>query len=411
MSTASAPVRLRPAGEADAPGLAELWARAFPGEPRAQVRLRGLLEGKGPYGGLETCRVAEIGGRFVGGLRIFSLRMSLWGRRVPVLGLASVAVAPERRRRGVGSRMCIEALRSGRDAGVPLSALFPFRTDFYGRLGFVLVGELHRYRFATAALGDGAGAETVIAVPPEARARLLRPFYEGLLDRTHGLIERTPALWDHRLDDEDLVVAVPSEGASGVRDATRVRAIDGYLVAEGFRTRRPERSTLRIRELLARTEEARAALLAWVAAQQDAWPNARHDALPGERFHLRIAHPRMPGVPNARGLWFPSAFLLRGPMLRVLDPTALARHLGLDPEALPGVRDEAIPENDRSGVQGALAIGAWTDRLFAEGWPGCAERRERVRSEASGSGPDPSAAQPAWDPILGERDFRLLDVF
>jgi predicted acetyltransferase len=360
-------VRLRPAGKEDARALAELWAGAFPGEPRIERRLESLLEEEGPHGGLSTCHVAEMEGRFVGGLRHYPLEMSLHGVSYPTQGLAAVAVAPECRRMGIGRRMCVEALRMGRESGCLLSTLFPFRSDFYARLGYTLVGELHRYRFNTAGLPPFGGREEVGSLSEERGPGLLADFYSRMLPRTHGLIHRTAAMWRDRLSGRKMVYGVYRDDGS----------LSGYLIATGSRERSPERHTLQVNELLAGDTDSYRALLGWLSAQRDQWPYIRHDALPGEHFHQLLPHPRTPGRAMARGLWFPSAFLLRGPMMRILDVDGTLEHAGIE------------PDTDTRGIP----IRILTELFLSGALPGQAEQLE------------------SWDPAMGIRDFRLLDVF
>jgi predicted acetyltransferase len=313
--------------------------------------------------------------------------------------------------------MCREAIRLGRESGAALSALFPFRSDFYGRLGYVLVGELHRYRFATGELPAFAGQEHIAPLRGEERTTLLCDFYRRLLPRTHGLVDRTAPMWKERLEGTEIV-----KGYFGPNGR-----LAGYLIAGGKRGRSPDRSMLRVDELLAETGEAYRALLGWLSVQRDQWPTVRYDALPGERFHQLLAHPRTPGSPPARGLWFPSAFLLRGPMVRILDLDAVIRAAGANGESdlVAAARkafgeetardateeagdedsDEVGPRSDASREAGASENG----RAFVGG----AVARIRSCTEAFLAGTLPGQAErlAGWEPVLGLRDFRLLDVF
>jgi len=422
MSTAhDSGLLLRAAGEEDARGLAVLWAEAFPGEPRVEHRLRVLLDGTGPFGGLENCWVAELDGQRVGGLRQFPLEMFLHGRASPVQGLAAVAVAPEYRRRGMGRQMCRQAMLMARRSGVPMSALFPFRADFYASLGYVLTGELHRYSFATADLPVFPGHERVRPVRDQDRMALLPPLYDSLLPRSHGLVRRSRAMWEDRLEGAGLVYGLFS------RDGE----IEGYLLARGVRGRSPERDTLRIQELVAGELESCRGLLGWLATQRDQWPQARYDAAPGDRFHQILPHPRIPGMAPARGLWFPSAFLLRGPMLRILDVPEVLGTAGLTDGSVISVVDPEIEENTGSWwVEG----GGVTRREGLAGSPGQPPHVALPPGPPyPGSPPSPGPLSGAlsiqlltelflkrelpgqaaadWNPALGIHDFRLLDVF
>ena len=414
-------LRLRPAGEEDARGLAVLWAEAFPGEPRVEHRLRALHDGTGPFGGLENCWVAEVGGQRVGGLRQYPLEMYLHGRACSVQGLAAVAVAPEHRRRGMGRQMCREAMLMARRSGAPMSALFPFRADFYASLGYVLTGELHRYRFATADLPVFPGHERVRPVRDQERMALLPSLYDWLLPRSHGLVTRSRAMWEDRFEGAGMVQGLFSEDGE----------LEGYLLARGVRGRSPERDTLRVQELVARDLDAWRSLLGWLSTQRDQWPRAYYDAVPDECFHQILPHPRLPGMALARGLWFPSAFLLRGPMLRILDVPEMLGAAGLPEGSVIPVVDPEIEENTgRWRVEGgdvARVNGTANPRgaLPSNSPPG--PSAGTPPGPAPGTSPDalsirlltelvvkgtlPGQVPMEWDPALGIRDFRLLDVF
>src|SRR5690606_12876028 len=143
--SAAAESPLRPARPEDIDELALLWSQAFPSRS-ALERARELRDGM-TYGGLDDCWIASERGQAVGALRTYRLTLHARGRCWPTLGLAAVAVAPDRRRRGLARRMCVQALRVARERGCVLAALFPFRTSFYADLGFTLVGTLLRHRF------------------------------------------------------------------------------------------------------------------------------------------------------------------------------------------------------------------------------------------------------------------------
>ena len=53
-----------------------------------------------------------------------------------MLGIAAVAVAPEHRGSGIGSRLLRVTLQEGRERGFPLSCLYASTQPLYRRLGF-----------------------------------------------------------------------------------------------------------------------------------------------------------------------------------------------------------------------------------------------------------------------------------
>jgi predicted acetyltransferase len=369
------PVRLRRAEEADIPTLARLWSDAFPGSASAEERERELTAGDGPWGGLETCRVAEADGAFVGALKSYALRMSLWGEELPVQGLAAVAVAPEARRSGVGTVICRMALEEARERGDLLSVLFPFRVGFYARLDYALAGELHRYRFPPEALPLFEERKRVRRLGAEEAWERVPHCYEALRKGSNGLIRRPEGLWTRALGREGVqVYGVEAENGSS---HAAPGFLTGYMVASPRRARRGRGPTLRVRESGALDLGSYRALLGWLSAQRDQWREVVYDALPGEQLHRTLDDPRLLGRERARGLWFPSATLLRGPMARILDLEALVDLLGLS-----------------GGDQLAdLPIRVLTQLFLSGSLPG----------EAQNFG--------GWEPVMGLRDFRLMDTF
>jgi predicted N-acetyltransferase YhbS len=403
MSPDAVRISLTPAGEDHIPAMAALWAEAFPEKP-AERRAREIREGF-TYGDLTDCWVVEIDGRLAGALRTYRLRMNLWGRILPTMGLAGVAVAPDFRRRGIGRRMCVEALRIARERGDVLCALYPFRVSFYRDLGFALSGDVHRYRFNPNLLPIYPGWDRVERAPEDGR-ELAQAIYARVAPSTNGLLDRTERMFTF--------LRVPGTYLYLHRDP-RGRP-SGYVVVRG-RGGPPERSRLRVVELVAEDREAYLGLLGWLSVQRDQWGTIVYDAVPGEDFFQRLGHPRTEGSGNPRGLWFHSASVLRGPMFRVLD---LGKAMGLT-RTLPRVgprpgvslsdgtiqvRDVDLPENQGSwlnGEQGEPALDPAVGPVLSPG--------EVVNHLVRGTLPGQPLPPDSWNPACGFTDLRILDEF
>ena len=436
---------LRPAEDADLPALAHLWATAFPGERTAAQRLDGLTEGTDPFGGRETCWVGELEGRFVGGLRSYPLRMHLWGREFSVQGLAAVAVTPEARRQGVGGLLCRAALHGAHEAGVELSALFPYRVDFYRRLGYSLAGELHRYIAAPGEFPRFPGGREARVVEADEAMHLVPGFYEEVRPRVQGLIARSSRLWRFLEKPHHRVVVVPGEASHAAGSPGRIR---GYLVArlEAGRTR--ERATLHVVESLVADLAAHRSLLGWLSLQRDQWGRVIYDALRGEHLEQLLNHPRRQGSRGARGggLWFPSATLLRGPMLRIVNLEDVLRWAPLPAGATLPVHDPVLEANsgtwtrmgrraagsgvaERGSGGGGNGSGSATGSGNGTGSAGGGGGAHDGGGQGVGSGvgalpitlvtelfldgalPGQREAVGDWVPLMGIHDIRLLDTF
>lgn len=383
-------IDLTPAGESHIPAMAALWAEAFPEKP-AERRARELREGL-TYGDLSDCWVVEVEGRLAGALRTYRLTLHVRGRALPTMGLAGVAVAPDFRRRGIGRRMCAASLAMARARGDVLSALFPFRTAFYRDLGFVLAGEFHRHRVATGELATYPGWDRVVRAPEHGRAEARR-IYAAVATASTGLLERTERMWGF-LDDDGTHLYLHRDPRG---QAT------GYVVVRG-RGGPAESARLHVKELVAEDREAYLGLLGWLSVQRDQWGTLVYDALPGEAFHRRLVHPRVRGSKAGRGLWFHSAQLLRGPMLRILD---LGAALGGDHEgAALQIRDGQLAAN-----QGRWEHGSRVDEALAPDRGPVLSIGEATALFLDGALPGQAPPPDDWRPNLGLTDFRLYDEF
>ena len=394
---------LRRATVSDIPALASLWALAFPGERTVAERVAGLRDG-GPWGGFEDCWLTEStlpgsGPRIDGAFRALPLTLRLFGRPLPTLGVAAVAVAPHARRQGLGSRLCRAALQIGRERGDLLAALYPFRTDFYARLGFALAGELHRYRFPPEALPlfPGIDRVSVLADP----LAVLPPLHAAFLPSSHGLVARSPKRWEALVEEAPMAVGIQAADGSG--DWT------GYLLASIRKLPRGRGLEFRVAEFLAADPDSYRAGLGWISAQRDAWRLVTLDALPGERLHQVLAHPQLPGSSTTRSLWFPSATVLRGPMIRILDAGGLLERLGADAGTRLSLDDPELPEN--RGTWQVDAEGSTPTRV--SDLPASDALPVDLASGflVEGQLPGLRLPRPGFQPLLGMPDFRLLDPF
>ena len=377
---------LQPARTEDVDELALLWSQAFPSRS-APERARELREGM-TYGSLGDCWVVRDRGDALGALRTYRLSLHARGRCWPTLGLAAVAVAPDHRRRGLARRMCVHALRIGRERGCVLAALVPFRTSFYADLGFNLVGSLHRHRFAPADLPLYAGWDRV------RRARdpgELHGIYHAAALGSTGLIDRPEPAWRFLADPRTAAYVHYDEAGHAT----------GYLVTRAARGRTSDR--LRVLEMLALDRAGYEALLGWISAQRDQFTGIVYDALPGERMETRLRHARRAGGGRPRGLWMDTATLLRGPMLRLLDPAAVqdgatAAGFGLLDPDLPGSAGRWV---------GGRRTGGPADARPGEDVMGPGEAAERF---LAGRLPGQRAPE-RWSPIPFGEEFRMLDEF
>jgi predicted acetyltransferase len=164
--------------------------------------------------------VAHDGSAHAGFLRIWRYGQFFGGASVPMGGIASVAVDPSMRGRGVAGAMLTACIERMHEEGLVLSALFPAAVPLYRRYGWEQAGAFQSVDLATATLPRHRGVPIRAAAKEDAQAILAA--YTRIASQVDGALDRSsPAFDPDGVLDEDIVSVVP--GGSG---------ITGYLVAE-----------------------------------------------------------------------------------------------------------------------------------------------------------------------------------
>lgn len=103
---------------------------------------------------LDRRLVAVDGGRIVGKLAVWELGQWFGGRRVPMGGVAGVAVEATSRGKGVGSALLRALLPESRERGEVIASLYPMNHTFYRRHGWEVAGSYPEQRADLRAFAD-----------------------------------------------------------------------------------------------------------------------------------------------------------------------------------------------------------------------------------------------------------------
>lgn len=269
-----------------------------------------------------------------------SFRLTVPGGSLPMPGVTAVAVLPTHRRRGLLTMLMRRQLDDVREAGEPLAGLWASEGAIYQRFGYGLATFLGRFEidrqrtaFARAVPWEGS----VRQVLRDEAMRVFPPVHQRVVERYPGMIGRTTAFWEHDYAD----LEPHREGASPLFFAVYESAegIDGY-VAYRVKVDWPEgipSNTLHVRELMAATTEAYAALWRFcfdmdLVGTIESWGRPADEPL----LHM-LAHPRALRFRLGDALW-----------LRLVDvPAALAgRRYSADGRVTFEVRDSFCPWNE-----------------------------------------------------------------
>lgn len=251
--------------------------------------------------------VAADGGRVCGFARVWPMRQFFGGVAVPMAGLASVAVDPYARGRGVASTLLATALPAMRDAGQPISVLYPSVLPLYRGHGWEQVGVYETVDVSPHLLRSVPAPAAPVSLRPvtEADVPALRACYLTLASTVDGLLDRSaPPFELSSVPSSDVATIV--DGPDGPR---------GYLAAD-----RGEPG-LDVQELVALDADALRALVASLASWSGAvsavrlalsqpralFPTMLGSTVSSEQWMLRVVD--LPAAVTARG--WPLAARLR----------------------------------------------------------------------------------------------------
>lgn len=328
----------RRAREEDLDRLIEIHMAAYPDDRNGEARKQNFINSS--LGTLDDLIVATAPGSkapsaIVAHAFLFRFKSSFGGVPVKMGGIASVAVAPEARGRGVGSAL-MQHLHVLSDArGDALTMLYAFRQGFYARLGYATTSpkkrlvfdtrsvpaswrELARDRVRNAHGADGAGIRNVHARTVARRA---------------GWTTRTKVFWERFFSRERRILLVCDDGpAAGTvskkKTATprppRRSAITGYVAFQMQQEHPHAETTIEVDELLYDDDETRRALLGALSAMRDQAGEIVMEVPEDDPIHRALidADGRRHGT---EAVEHSLGEIAGGPMIRVEDiPRALA---------------------------------------------------------------------------------------
>jgi predicted acetyltransferase len=260
----------------------------------------------------DTLYGAFRNGALVGGMRLIEFHMNVRGVTVPTGGVGLVAVDLLHKKEKVARDLIDAFLDWCGERTAPFAALYPFRPDFYKRMGFGYGAKSNQYHLrpdAFPAAGDRSGLRYLSIADREA----VGACYARVQRRIHGMMEKLPNELRRHLENSDArVIGYERDGV-----------LSGYM-AFGF-DNDPKGNfivnNLHVRELIYETREALAALLAFLNSQADQIARVVIETQ-DEAFHHLFAEPR-----DDSGLLIPSVYHQTntqgaGIMYRVVDTRA-----------------------------------------------------------------------------------------
>jgi predicted acetyltransferase len=335
--------RFRRARPADLDRLLEIHLAAYPDDRSVLARQRAFVQH--PFGGLAHVVVAEQRGAVAAQALLLPLRSAFGGRGVAVGGIASLAVAPERRGCGLATALMdhLHALSDAR--GDVLTLLYAFRQGFYARLGYATTASRKRLSIDTRSVPRGwreLGRSVRPAVGKD-RIAIQRAYLRGV-GRSSGWLVRPARYWEQLFARDRVVLFVlpAPAGAEGLA---------GYVAFALEKAHAHAETTAVVEELVAEDGAARRALLGALASLRDQVSEIHLEVAEGDPLERALVDPdgrRWGSDAVEHGL----GEVVGGPMIRIEDVPRALEARGYEAS---GAFDVVVRE--RAGGEHVLAAG------------------------------------------------------
>jgi predicted acetyltransferase len=259
---------IRPLAPENFDTLVRIFGDAYPGlkivsdEDRQRLKQRVLeLHEQGP--------AAQFHGLFreghlVGIMCLYEFTMNFHQVWVRAGGVGQVAVALTHKKEHVAKEMMLYCLRHFRQQDVPIVALYPFRPDFYRKMGFGYGTKMNEYRVRPSAFPMGPPK---VADPGASRVRYLDErdrqaivdCYQRFAGQTHGMFEKSQR-------EIKRLFSNPQHRLVGYEKDGKIRAYMVFTFDQGetFIT-----NDIHVQELIYETLEALSGLLTFLHTQAD----------------------------------------------------------------------------------------------------------------------------------------------
>ncbi len=214
---------IRQATGSDGDAIAALLSKSFL-EETSVIRISIENNPRYTLSNMYVIEDSSVGKGVLGCLRITPFDVCSRGSRVPMAGIAAVAVQPEFRRRGIADSLMEDALRKMYEMDFPISMLFPFRHRFYKKYGYAYVGNMMSYDLSPADIKSFPERSGVRQFTKSDRNKVRKILEEEIYRHGSFTPLRNDSFWD--------LVVLPKFKEAYVYDDGEAR---GYMVFELYK--------------------------------------------------------------------------------------------------------------------------------------------------------------------------------
>jgi len=285
------------------------------------------------------------GTKILGGMRTFDFTMTFGNVKIANGGLGLVAVDLAHKKEKIAKEMVEYYIRHYRERDVALTSLYPFRPDFYKKMGYGYGTALNQYFFRPSDFPRG-DSKKHIAYLTAKDFPAIRACYNRYADRTHGMYRREMHE-KGRFERTGLKIVGCKKG----------RKVEGYLafsfeLSERFNFLKQD---MRIEEFVWENRDAFGELATFINTQADQVRRVQYGTQDGQLYHM-LFDPRDGNDELLAPLGHRVGLRGVGLMYRVVDVPNLFRKLkdynfnDADLRLKIEIADSFLPENAGSYV-------------------------------------------------------------
>ncbi|WP_101842329.1 enhanced intracellular survival protein Eis [Halobacillus sp. Marseille-P3879] len=159
--------------------------------------------------------VSHIGaydnGKLKSGYIHYMFPMNVYGQTLPSTGIGTLAVDLPYKKQGLAREMVTYAIEKSRQEGFPLIQLYPFRPDFYRKMGFGFGPQLNVFRFSPLQVPSFSEAPEVVPLGKEDVEEIKRCYHDWAED-THGACDKQDYEFRHISKDHTHTIGCRVDG-------------------------------------------------------------------------------------------------------------------------------------------------------------------------------------------------------
>lgn len=284
-------------------------------------------------------------GELLGGYALFDFVMTLFDQPITVGGIGMVCVDLLHKKEQIAKEMLSHYLRHYRQQGVQIAALYPFRPDFYKKMGFGYGTKNNQYRIKPANLPKGPSKANIRELSKD-NLNEITDCYHRYVEKTHGMMRRS------QVSAENLF-KMEQRNFIGVYQDGVLRGYLWYVFENIDPTHNTMRNNIIVEQMIYENPAALSEMLTFLHSQADQIETVVFSTQ-DDNFHYLLSDPRDGSDKLIPFISHQSNTAGVGLMYRVLDVKGLFETLsqrghdfgGQTLRVLLTVHDTFLPEND-----------------------------------------------------------------